>query len=63
MDLAYDIYQQLESRKLIWLDRVRELEEAKQRVNMLELRTNGHYVIYDFRNHTIIDSPAQAAAA
>jgi hypothetical protein len=63
MYLAYDIYQQLESRKLIWVDRVRELEEAKQRVNMLELRSPGHYVIYDFRNHIIIDSLAQVAAA
>ncbi|HUK30674.1 MAG TPA: hypothetical protein VLV89_06140 [Candidatus Acidoferrum sp.] len=63
MDLAYDIYRQLESRKLIWIDRVRELEEAKQRVNMLELRSPGQYLIYDFRNHLIIDPPSSVAAA
>jgi len=54
MDVSYDIYKQVEEKRLLWIDRVKGLEQAHERISVLELSQPGRYLIYDFRQRTLM---------
>ncbi len=54
MDVSYDIYKQVEEKRLLWIDRVKGLEQAHERISVLELSQPGSYLIYDFRQRTLM---------
>jgi hypothetical protein len=55
MDSTYDIYKRLAENRLAWMDRVRGLEEARQRAVSLVSTTLGEYLIYDFREKAVLE--------
>lgn len=58
IELSYDIYRQVEQRKLRWIARVQTLDQACERIDRLEA---GDYLIYDFRQRTIVQNVVQSA--
>jgi hypothetical protein len=54
MEVSYDIYRQMEERKLRWIARVEGLDRAHERIDRLELSNPGHYLIYDFRQGAVV---------
>ena len=54
MEVSYDIYKQAEERRLVWIDRVKGLEQAHERVSSLAASQPGSYLIYDFRQRMVI---------
>ena len=65
MDSKYDIYKRLPEDRLLWVDRVKELDDARQLVAALQSASFDHYLVYDFRERTVVDvfaSPAQSAS-
>lgn len=53
-EVFYDIYRQLEERRLRWIARVQGLDQARERIGTLELAEPGDYLIYDFRQRTVV---------
>ena len=56
MDLKYDIYKRLPEDRLLWIDRVIGLDDARQRVAALQSSSLEHYLVYDFRERTIVET-------
>jgi hypothetical protein len=57
-EVFYDIYRQMEERKLRWIVRVQGLDQARERIGALELAEPGDYLIYDFRQRTVVQQLA-----
>ncbi|HWF38998.1 MAG TPA: hypothetical protein VG322_10795 [Candidatus Acidoferrales bacterium] len=53
-ELSYDIYRQMEERRLRWIARVQGLDQARECIGTLELAEPGNYLIYDFRLRTVV---------
>ena len=53
-EVFYDIYRQLEEHRLRWIARVQGLDQARERISALELAEAGNYLIYDFRQRTVV---------
>ncbi len=53
-EFFYDIYRQMEERRLRWIVRVQGLDQARERIDALELAEPGDYLIYDFRQRTVV---------
>jgi len=53
-EVFYDIYRQMEERRLRWIARVQGLDQARERIGILELADPGDYLIYDFRQRTVV---------
>jgi hypothetical protein len=53
-EVFYDIYRQLDERRLRWIARVQGLDQARERIGILELAEPGDYLIYDFRQRTVV---------
>lgn len=56
-EVFYDIYRQMEERKLRWIVRVQGLDQARERIGALELAEPGDYLIYDFCQRTVVQQP------
>lgn len=54
MTCGYDIYKQVAEDKLLWMNRVKGLEEAKQLVAALRAPSD-NYVVYDIRERTVVE--------
>ena len=54
MNSKYDIYRKLPDDRLLWIDRVKELNEARQLVAALESTSMDNYLVYDFRARTVV---------
>ena len=57
-EVFYDIYRQLEERRLRWIARVQGLDQAQERIGTLELTEPGDYLIYDFRQRVVVQQLA-----
>jgi hypothetical protein len=64
MDSKYDIYKRLPEDRLLWVNRVKELDDARQLVAALQSASFDRYLVYDFRERAVVDvfaSPARSA--
>jgi hypothetical protein len=62
MHSRYDIYKRLPEDRLLWVNRVKALDDARQLVAALQSVSLDHYLVYDFRERTIVEvfsAPAQ----
>jgi hypothetical protein len=62
MESKYDVYKRLPEDRLLWINRVTGLDEARQLVAALQSLSVDHYLVYDFRERTIVEvfgSPAE----
>lgn len=55
MNSNYDIYRRLPDDRLLWINRVKELNEARQLVAALESTSMDNYLVYDFRARTVVE--------
>jgi hypothetical protein len=55
MNNKYDIYKRLPEDRLLWINRVMGLEEARRLVAALQTATLDGYLVYDFRERSIVD--------
>jgi len=55
MNNKYDIYKRLPEDRLLWINRVMGLEEARKLVAALQTATMESYLVYDFRERFIVD--------
>jgi len=55
MNSKYDIYRKLPDDRLLWIDRVKELNDARQLVAALESTSMDNYLVYDFRARTVVE--------
>lgn len=55
MNNKYDIYKRLPEDRLLWINRVMGLDEARKLVAALQTATMESYLVYDFRERTIVD--------
>lgn len=51
----YDIYKRLPEDRLMWVNRVVGLDEARKLVAALQTATMDSYLVYDFRERAIVD--------
>lgn len=51
----YDIYKRLPEDRLLWVNRVMGLDEARKLVAALQTATMESYLVYDFRERAIVD--------
>jgi hypothetical protein len=61
MDSKYDIYKRLPEDRLLWVNRVKELDDARQLVAALQSASFDHYLVYDFRERAVVDVFAAVA--
>jgi hypothetical protein len=55
MNSNYDIYRKLPDDRLLWINRVKELNEARQLVAALGSTSMDNYLVYDFRARTVVE--------
>jgi hypothetical protein len=55
MNSKYDIYRRLHGNRLLWIHRVKELNEARQLVAALESTSMDSYLVYDFRARIVVE--------
>jgi hypothetical protein len=55
MNSKYDIYKTLPDDRVLWIDRVIELDEARQLVAALVSASSAHYLVYDFRERMVVE--------
>jgi hypothetical protein len=55
MHSRYDIYKRLPEDRLLWVNRVKALDDARQLVAALQSVSFDHYLVYDFRERTIVE--------
>jgi hypothetical protein len=53
MNSKYDVFRRLPDGRLLWIDRVRELDEAGQVV--VALGSRDYCLVYDFRARTVVE--------
>lgn len=61
MDSKYDIYKRLPEDRLLWVNRVKELDDARQLVAALQAASFDRYLVYDFRERTVVEVFAAVA--
>ncbi len=62
MNSKYDVYRRLPGDRLLWIDRVMELDEARQLVAALISASIAQYLVYDFKARMVVEVlPPQAA--
>ena len=54
MNSNYDVYKKLPGDRVLWIDRVKELNEARQLVAALESTSMDTYLVYDVRARTVV---------
>jgi hypothetical protein len=55
MNTKYDIYKSLPEDRLLWVNRVQGLEEARKLVAALQTASMESYLVYDFRQRSIVE--------
>lgn len=55
MHSKYDIYKRLPEDRLLWVNRVAGLDDARQLVAALQSVSFDHYLVYDFRERAIVE--------
>ena len=55
MNNRYDVYKRLPEDRLLWINRVMGLDEARRLVAALQTATMESYLVYDFRERVIVD--------
>jgi hypothetical protein len=55
MNYKYDIYKRLPEDRLLWVNRVKELEEARRLVAALQSASTDYYLVCDFTERTIVN--------
>ena len=55
MNSKYDIYKRLPEDRLLWVNRVIGLDEARKLVAALQTASMDSYLVYDFRERTIVE--------
>ena len=55
MDSRYDIYKRLPEDRLLWINRVKALDDARQLVAALQCTSLDHYLVYDFRERAVVE--------
>jgi hypothetical protein len=62
MNSKYDVYKRLPDDRLVWLDRVMTLGEARQLVARLVSASIARYLVYDFRERFVVEVLGPQAA-
>ncbi len=65
MNTAFDILKKIDSANFEWVEVVRDLQTAEARVQELQARSPGEYVVFSQRTHEIVgrfNSPTPGAA-
>jgi hypothetical protein len=55
MNSKYDIYKRLPGDRLVWVNRVKELDDARLFVSGFESSSKVHYLVYDFRAREVVE--------
>jgi hypothetical protein len=55
MNTRYDIYKRLPEDRLLWVNRVIGLDEARKLVAALQTASMDSYLVYDFRERTVVE--------
>ena len=55
MNSRYDIYKKLPEDRLLWVDRVKALDEARKLVAALQTASRDSYLVYDFRERIVVE--------
>jgi hypothetical protein len=55
MNSKYDVYKKLHDDRLLWVNRVKEIEEARQLVAAMESVSIDQYLVYDFRERIVVE--------
>ena len=55
MEWKYDIYKRLPEDRLLWVNRVKALDDARQLVAALQCSSLDHYLVYDFRERSVVE--------
>jgi hypothetical protein len=55
MTPEYDIYRKLPNDRLLWINRVKELCEARKLVAALGSSSFDGYLVYDFKARTVVE--------
>lgn len=55
MNTRYDIYKRLPEDRLLWVERVMGLDEARKLVAALQTASMDSYLVYDFRERTVVE--------
>jgi hypothetical protein len=59
MKLGYDIFQQVDENRLVWVDSAHELQEARSRILSLESASPGTCLIYDAKGRVVLEAPGE----
>jgi hypothetical protein len=54
MDSKYDIYKRLPEERLLWVSRVKAIDEARRLVAALQSASFDQYLVYDFRERRVV---------
>jgi hypothetical protein len=54
MHSKYDIYKRLPEDRLLWVNRVKAIDDARQLVAALQSSSIDHYLVYDFRERIVV---------
>ncbi len=55
MNSRYDIYKRLPEDRLLWVNRVMALDEARKLVAALQTASMDSYLVYDFRERAVVE--------
>lgn len=55
MDSGYDLYKRLPNDRLLWIERVQELDTARRLVAAMKSASMGEFLVYDFRERTVVE--------
>jgi hypothetical protein len=62
MDSGYDLYKRLPNDRLLWIERVRELDKAKRLVAAMKSASLDDFLVYDFRERTVVEIGPQLSS-
>lgn len=55
MDSGYDLYKRLPNDRLLWIERVQELDRARHLVEAMKSASTDEFLVYDFRERTVVE--------
>jgi hypothetical protein len=55
MDSGYDLYKRLPNDRLLWIERVQELDRARRLVATMKSDSVDNFLVYDFRERTVVE--------
>ena len=55
MDSGYDLYKRLPNDRLLWIERVQELDKARRLVAAMKSTSMDDFLVYDFRERTVVE--------